>query len=400
VHADRSRAALRTRRARCVRGQLWWARRTALRARHGVDSDSRIHVAEAPRGCSPRRRPLTILISRRRKSVRARRHNVIVPRLPRPAQTISEITRRDIFDYITLENVAWSGRLDESAFLERIWDLNDMRSTDGRFKNAAGDIWQHRVNNPYDWEDDWVFTDDRFDLMHGDDQNFLRFLCEMVHPAVRPDRDEVQRLVARFNETLAADGWSLVATKQLSGRPVFEGRQKKGAKNPASALRLPEYQRLRDPKVFEEHLRRIDAGLASDPAAAIASSKEMVESVCKIVLDDYDITYARSIDLLDLYKETAKVLRLNAEAVPGSAKGSQAAQGALRALVTTAQRLAELRNELGLGHGRNRSSQALTRHARLAFNTASAVSEFLLDTWHERRDDTHEGTDRAAGARR
>ena len=290
-----------------------------------------------------------------------------------------------MFDFITLEHIDWSGRLEETAFLERIWDLNDMRSTDSRFNNGAGDIWQHRVNNPQDWEDDWVFTDERFDLMHGSDEALLRFLCEMVHPAVRPNRDEVQQLVSRFNKMLAGDGWSLVATEQISGRPIFEGRRTTGAKTPTTALRLLEYQRLRDPQVFHEHLRRIDAGLASDPPAAIASSKEMVESVCKIILDDYDISYGRNLDLLDLYKETAKALRLNAEAVPDSVKGSQAAQGALRALVTTVQRLAELRNELGLGHGRNRASQALTRHARLAFNTSSAVAEFLLDTWHERR---------------
>jgi hypothetical protein len=99
--------------------------------------------------------------------------------------------------------------LEETAFLERIWDLSDMPSTDSRFPNAAGDIWQHRVNNPQDWENDWVFTDDRFDLMHGDDATLLRFLCEMVHPAVRPSREEARQLVARFNEILAGDGWSL-----------------------------------------------------------------------------------------------------------------------------------------------------------------------------------------------
>ena len=321
---------------------------------------------------------------------RLRRHNGSVPRLPRPSLTISEATRRDIIDWISVENIVWSGRLDEPAFLARIWDLGDMRSTDGRFRNAARDIWQHRVNNPQDWPGDWVFTDERFDLMHGDDQTFLRFLCEMVHPAVRPDREEAEGVVARFNEILGADGWSLVPSKQLSGRPIFEGRQKKGAKDPATALRLPEYQRLREPRVFHEHLRRIDAGLSSDPAAAIASSKEMVESVCKIILDDYNISYSAKDDLLDLYKETAKALKLNAESVPANVKGSQAAQGALRALVTTVQRLAELRNrnELGLGHGRNRTSPALNRHARLAFTAATGVAEFLLDTWHARREAT------------
>jgi len=111
----------------------------------------------------------------------------------------------------------------------------------------------------------------------------------------------------------------------------------------------------------------------------------MVESACKIVLDDYGVEYSRRDELLDLYKKTAAELNLSAESVPDNARGSQAAQGALRALVTTVQRLAELRNELGLGHGRTGPSAALARHARLAFTTASAVAEFLLDTWHERR---------------
>jgi hypothetical protein len=299
--------------------------------------------------------------------------------------TISEITRRDIFDRLRFENVNWFGRLDEPAFLGRIWDLADMPSTDSRFPDAAGDIWQHRIRNPEDWEDDWLFTDPRFDLMHGDDNTFLRFLAEMVHPAVRTSVNEARELVDTFNQQLAADGWALVETKQISGRPIFEGRRIAGGKQPTTALNLPEYRRLRDPQVFHEHLRRIDAGLKADPAAAIASSKELVESVCKVVLDDYELGYRSKDDLLDLYKLAAKALNLNAESVPGSAKGSQAAQGALRSLVTTVQRLAELRNELGLGHGRSRASQALERHARLAFNSATAVGDFMLATWHERR---------------
>jgi len=206
-------------------------------------------------------------------------NNRRVPRTVQPTQTVTALTRRDIFDYLTMGTIAWHGRLDETAFLERIWDLGSLPSTDGRFQNAAGDIWQHRVNNPYDWEDDWVFTDNRFDLMHGEDKVFLRFLCEMLHPVVRSDAEEVKELVTVFNEKLGADGLVLVATDYMSGRPVFEARPKGGAKHPTSALRIQEYQRLRDPQVFEEHLRRIEAGLMTDPAAAIASSKEMVESV-------------------------------------------------------------------------------------------------------------------------
>lgn len=45
---------------------------------------------------------------------------------------------------------------------------------------------------------------------------------------------------------------------------------------------------------------------------------------------------------------------------------------------------AELRNELGIGHGRSTPSPALARHARLALNSTVTVTEFLLDTWQDR----------------
>ena len=60
---------------------------------------------------------------------------------------ISELTRRDIFDAMKIENVMWHGRLEETEFLSRLYDLSALPSYDGRFKDAAGDIWQHRVNN-------------------------------------------------------------------------------------------------------------------------------------------------------------------------------------------------------------------------------------------------------------
>jgi AbiJ N-terminal domain 3 len=55
--------------------------------------------------------------------------------------------RQNIIDGLRLENVRWSGRLEEVEFLQRLYDLKTLPSTDGRFKDAAGDIWQHRVNN-------------------------------------------------------------------------------------------------------------------------------------------------------------------------------------------------------------------------------------------------------------
>jgi hypothetical protein len=42
---------------------------------------------------------------------------------PDPARRISQVTRRDIFDYIRTEGGPWHGRMDEIAFLGRLYDL-------------------------------------------------------------------------------------------------------------------------------------------------------------------------------------------------------------------------------------------------------------------------------------
>ncbi len=136
------------------------------------------------------------------------------------SNAVSEVTRRAIVDFLVASGVNWAGRLEEGDFLARLYDLASLPSNDHRLRNAAADIHQHRVNWQ-DWEDDWVFYDSRFNLLHGPDEQFLRFLCETVHPVVRMNTEEARDLVAAYNRELAADGWSLVETKRISGRPVF-----------------------------------------------------------------------------------------------------------------------------------------------------------------------------------
>ncbi|MGY5003884.1 AbiJ-related protein [Streptomyces griseus] len=146
------------------------------------------------------------------------------PAIGTAANRITEVTRRRILDMLRLSGLSWEGALTEVEFLQRLYDLSKLPSTDSRFKTAEGDIYQHRFNND-DWEADWVFTDNRFNLLHGDDDAFLRFLAEMVHPVVRPDTDEVDRLLEFFNEALGRDGYSITAVDRISGFPIYAGRR-------------------------------------------------------------------------------------------------------------------------------------------------------------------------------
>ena len=134
---------------------------------------------------------------------------------------ITEVTRRNIIDALRVGNWSWCGRLDEAEFLSRLFDLECLPSYDPRYKTMSEDIWKHRVANPEDWPDDWVYSDGRLDLLGGPDEAFLRFLCEMVHPLVRNKDEDVDELVALFNRYLSADGYQLSVVDAISGRRLF-----------------------------------------------------------------------------------------------------------------------------------------------------------------------------------
>ena len=114
--------------------------------------------------------------------------------------------------------------------------------------------------------------------------------------------------------------------------------------------------------------------------------QEPVESLFKIVLDQSFVDSPRTDDVPQLYRKVADLLALSKESVPASARGSEASQKILRTLVTTVGTLAELRNELGIDHGKSERSAALARHARLALNVTVTVAEFILETWQDRLD--------------
>ena len=140
---------------------------------------------------------------------------------------ISEVTRRAIIDFVSTSGIDWAGRLPEDDFLARLYDLTSIPSSDYRMRTAAGDIHQHRVNWR-DWENDWVFYDRRFNLLRAPDEEFLRFLCETVHPVVRPDSDHARQVVESYNRELAKDGWTLVEAKFISGKPIFSPQRTSG----------------------------------------------------------------------------------------------------------------------------------------------------------------------------
>ncbi len=151
-------------------------------------------------------------------------------------ERISEITKRDILDLFQhgldimdslfeTEKVTYRyfGRLEEIEFLKRLYDLKNMLSLDSRFLDAESDIWQHTVNND-DYPFCWVFEDERFDLKNGSDEKYLKFICEIFHPAVRYEKGYWKEFLAEINKLLQNDGYEIYVAKKISNRDVYGWR--------------------------------------------------------------------------------------------------------------------------------------------------------------------------------
>jgi hypothetical protein len=307
---------------------------------------------------------------------------------PDPRRRISQVTRRDIFDYIRVEGGPWWGRMDEIAFLARLYDLEEMRSTDARFATASGDIFQHRVNN-HDWEDDWVFYDSRFQLGSGPDEVMLGFLAQMVHPVVQPDTERAAQIVAELNKLLAPDGWMLKEHKQMSGRPVYAPARIGTGTGPAVGFAHEAAARLGAESISQQ-VTRMEGAVDTDPELAIGTAKEFVESVCKTILDERNETYAKTDDLPTLVRKTSKLLQLTPDDIAETARAADVIKRMLMNLATLVQGSAELRNAYGTGHGKSKTQarqQLTSRHARLAVGSAATLGTFLYET-HEARPPT------------
>ncbi len=308
----------------------------------------------------------------------------LVTKNPEWRSDVGEIprgARQDILDIYRLNQLSWSGELDEVEFLERIFDLKSLPSTDSRYKDAARDIWQHRINND-DWEDAWVFGDKRFNLLDGPHETFLKFVCETIHPAVRKDRSIAVGLANEINKILETCGWELHEEEIVAGKNRYKF-QKILTATKRAATRAKTVADALDAGWMHKEIIRLENAIDKDPSLAIGTAKELIETCCKSILNKLGIPVPG--DFSSLTKETVKALKLVPEGIPDAAKGASVIKVILSNLITIPNQLAELRAMYGSGHGRDGQYRGLeVRHARLAVGAAVAFIDFVTETYHSK----------------
>jgi hypothetical protein len=116
---------------------------------------------------------------------------------------------------------------------------------------------------------------------------------------------------------------------------------------------------------------------STDAEGAITAARKLLESVCKHILDEVNVTYEDGADLLKLYSLTATQLNLSP-----SQHTEQLFKQLLGGCQSVVQGLGAMRNRHSDAHGKGAlGTTPASLHAELAVNLSGSMATFLLQTW-------------------
>ncbi|GAB2977409.1 hypothetical protein GCM10027049_10640 [Mucilaginibacter puniceus] len=124
--------------------------------------------------------------------------------------SISKQVKYEVFKTIIQQPNPFGGDDDSEKlveFLNGIWDLHTMPSTDSRYDNAYEDAIKHLVNNS-DWDYDQTFIH-RFKLVEDND-SFEKFITRLLLPEFRKDQMEIYVIIQLINSILETEGYKVV----------------------------------------------------------------------------------------------------------------------------------------------------------------------------------------------
>jgi hypothetical protein len=140
-------------------------------------------------------------------------------------------------------------------------------------------------------------------------------------------------------------------------------------------------------QALELEYRRAYDQVETDPPAAVTAACAILETVCKIYLEDEGHDLPSKQVLGPLWTETAARLGLAAKDVTDGDL-----RQILSGLSSIAVGVAALRTHKGSAHGHTdvaaRNYRLEPRHARLAVHAAHTLAMFVLETWEARKTGT------------
>lgn len=127
---------------------------------------------------------------------------------------------------------------------------------------------------------------------------------------------------------------------------------------------------------LNQHIGRIRHSISDDPALAVGSAKELLETVMKTILKKHGSSEDNE-DILQLLKRVQKLLDIDPHKIPGKDVLFRTLNNLGQIIVG----VTEMRNLVGTGHGRSKGPQIDTIHAQLIVNATATIATYLLGIW-------------------
>ena len=128
-------------------------------------------------------------------------------------------------------------------------------------------------------------------------------------------------------------------------------------------------------------IEKIKELIAEDNTSdAIGKAKELIESCCRTILNEHKKTWNKDWALHELAGETMETLGIRAKDVQGTEDIDKSTKALLSNLIQISQRVAEIRNIAGSGHGRPENFTPVEqRYAQLAVGASITFVRYLWD---------------------
>jgi hypothetical protein len=197
---------------------------------------------------------------------------------------------------------------------------------------------------------------------------FGRLIAEFMdtepHPTIFDEfkgdpRERIQKALAADSLSYQRGGYILGASLSGPSRSLAERIKSEGI------------------EAVETEYRRAYQSIDADPAAAVTAASAILESVCKVYLEQAGVTLPNKQVLGNLWSEVAKHLGLSPKDI-----ADDDLKRILQGLYSIADGVAALRTHEGSAHGRSSSKtyKVEPRHARLAVHAAHTMALFILET--------------------
>ncbi len=145
---------------------------------------------------------------------------------------------------------------------------------------------------------------------------------------------------------------------------------------------LKEMLESRDFIAIDSEFQRAIESVESDPPSGITAACSIIESLCKVYIEDEDLKMPAKQNIKNLWKVVSKNLGFD----PGEL-ADQDITRILSGLTSVVDGIGALRTHTSSAHGRGRKTYRLEpRHARLAVHAAHTLVLFVLETWEAQKE--------------